>query len=636
MPRMILFILFVVLSSILIPAGLSGQSEWNRGDLEAFLDGVMTAHLTSLHIPGAVLTVVKDDEIVLAKGYGYADVETGKEVDVESTLFRTGSTGKLFTWTAVMQLFEQGKLVLDADINTYLKEFKIPETFSRPITMNHLLSHTAGFEDRFTGLGAREPEDTVPLGKWLAANMPARVRLPGELAAYSNYGTALAGYIVEVVSGIPYEKYIEEYIFEPLEMTRTTFDQPPGGELAENMSLGYQFRFGWHEAKAFEIFRSMAPAGLVSTTAIDMAKFMIAHLNLGKFADSRILSEETARKMHSRLFSHDPRINGNAHGFWEEEINGLRIIGHAGDTSYFHTLLALIPGKKVGMFVSYNSTGTGRIPRNELLQTFVNRYYPLREISVVKPVSGIERQLRRYTGSYWFTRNAYVTFEKIAGLINAVNVTVNGEGYLVTGNLLGSVIKQWVLVEPLMFRERGGQGKLVFKENNHGQITHMFIGALPQAALEKLSWYESPGLHLGIFLICTLLFLSTLRWPLSLLGRFLNRSEHKEEKRCRRHGLSHFFAGAVSLMFLLFLVGLAVVMGEKMAFVFEVPSLFKILLILPVAAAILTPGAIVYAFLAWRQKYWSFLARIHYTLLTLAFIAFSWFLYYWNFLGFHY
>ena len=343
-------------------------------ELEAFIDGIMSAHLEGNHIAGATISVVKDGQLFFTRGYGYANFKSKSPVLPDRTMFRPGSVSKLFTWTAVMQLYEQGKLDLNADVNTYLKEFLIPATFPQPITLNNLLSHTPGFEERGTGMAARKPEDLMPLGKWLAANMPARVRPPGELTSYSNYGTSLAGYIVGVVSGIPFEQYIEENIFKPLGIEHSTFRQPLPEALAANMSTGYTYKNGAFKEEKFELLNGMAPAGALSACATDMARFMIAHLQNGAYGDARILKEETARFMHSRLFGHDPRINGNAHGFWEFAYNDLHLIEHGGDTIYFHSQLALIPDKNVGWFISYN-TSPGE-SREQLFHALLNRFYP--------------------------------------------------------------------------------------------------------------------------------------------------------------------------------------------------------------------------------------------------------------------
>src|SRR5574342_1182188 len=202
-----------------------GQGPTDPAEMEAFLDELFGRHMEEYHIAGAAVSVVKDGALLFAKGYGYADLENGIPVDPEGTVFRLGSVTKLFTWTAVMQLAERGKLDLDADINKYL-DFRIPDTYPEPITIKHLMTHTAGFEDRFFELMALDVDDLVPAREWLVSHMPARVRPPGDCAAYSNYGTSLAGYIVARISGQPYDQYIQEHILNPLGMAHSTARTP--------------------------------------------------------------------------------------------------------------------------------------------------------------------------------------------------------------------------------------------------------------------------------------------------------------------------------------------------------------------------------------------------------------------------
>src|SRR5829696_7036836 len=163
------------------------QGPTDPAELEAFLDKLLGKEMEKHHIAGAAVSVVKDGELFFAKGYGDADVENHIPVDPERTNFRIGSIAKLFTWTAVMQLAEQGKLDLDADINTYL-DFRIPDTYPQPITLKDLMTHTAGFEDLYYERLAKDPNDLLPPREWLISHMPARVRPPGKVAAYSNYG----------------------------------------------------------------------------------------------------------------------------------------------------------------------------------------------------------------------------------------------------------------------------------------------------------------------------------------------------------------------------------------------------------------------------------------------------------------
>ena len=235
----------------------SQQGPTDPQELEAFLDGVFAEQMDVNNIPGATVVVVKDGELFFTKGYGYVDLEERIPVDPNKTIFRLGSVSKLFTWTAVMQLAEQGKLDLNTDINTYLTEFNIPDTYPEPITLVHLMTHTSGFEERITGLTAHGPEDIEPMGEYLATNMPARVRPPGEFSSYSNYGAGLAGYIVEEVSGMPFEEYVQENIYEPLDMQHSTFHQPLPPELAANMALSYSMENGVYRAEEFEHIKGL-------------------------------------------------------------------------------------------------------------------------------------------------------------------------------------------------------------------------------------------------------------------------------------------------------------------------------------------------------------------------------------------
>ena len=197
--------------------------ELTAADVETFLDGIVPLQLDREDIAGATVAVVKDGKPLFTKGYGYADVKNKKPVTAE-TLFRPGSVSKLFTWTAVMQLVEQGKLDLGKDVNEYL-DFKIPEAFGQPISLKNILTHTTGFEQQWKDLFAADKR-SPNLRDYLKTHSPKRIFAPGTTSAYSNYATMLAGYVVERVSGQPFNDYIQQNIFKPLGMTHSTFAQP--------------------------------------------------------------------------------------------------------------------------------------------------------------------------------------------------------------------------------------------------------------------------------------------------------------------------------------------------------------------------------------------------------------------------
>ncbi|HKU22346.1 MAG TPA: serine hydrolase domain-containing protein, partial [Terriglobales bacterium] len=330
-----------------------GTHELTATDLEAFLDGLIPLQIERDDIAGAVVAVVKDGNVLFEKGYGYADVARKIPVSPQTTLFRPGSISKLFTWTSVMQLVEEGKLDLDRDVNDYI-DFKIPPAYGRPITVRDVMTHTPGFEESIKGLFVPTSKEMQPLGKYLATHLPQRVYPPGTTPAYSNYGAALAGYIVQRVSGQPFEEYVQQHVFQPLQMVHSTFAQPLPPNLKPLMSQGYQL--GSQPPKDFEMVQAF-PAGSLSSSADDLAHFMIAHLQDGRYGDARILQPQTAQLMHARAFVNVPGMNAMALGFYEESRNGHRIIGHGGDTNWFHSNLHLMLDADVGFFVSYNSAG---------------------------------------------------------------------------------------------------------------------------------------------------------------------------------------------------------------------------------------------------------------------------------------
>ena len=376
-------------------------------ELDAFLDGLIGHQLAASHIAGATVAVVQDGQVLLAKGYGYANVEQGIPVSPEQTLFRPGSISKLFVWTAVMQLVEQGKLDLNADINTYLANasppLTIPDTFPQPITLAHLMTHSPGFEDQGLGTIARNAEEMLPLGEYLASYMPQRVRPPGELSAYSNYGTALAGYIVGLVSGMPYEQYIEENIFQPLQMTHSTFLQPVPESLVANAAQGYKHVNGVFEARGFRVHPGRLPAGALSSTAEDMAYFTPAHLQDGQYDGARHLAARNRGRDARPAVC--PRPGGERLGVWfhETQANGLRGIGHGGATQLFHSELFLLPDQQLGVFVSYNSAEAS-LAAMELLVSFVNHYFPAERTALPEPDA---QAYQRYVGSYLAARQQF-------------------------------------------------------------------------------------------------------------------------------------------------------------------------------------------------------------------------------------
>ena len=438
-------------------------------DVGAFLDGLVPAQLGPADVAGAVVVVVKDGQVLVGRGYGYSDVEKRVPVSWETTLFRPGSISKLFTWTAVMQLVEQGKLDLDADVNKYL-DYKVSDAFGKPITLRDVMTHTPGYEDYAKDLIVGDAKMLVPLGDHLKTHQPHRIFPPGSTPAYSNYATAMAGYIVERVSGKPFADYIEENILTPLGMTQATFKQPLPPALEPSMSKGY--KVASEKAKPFEIVVP-APAGSLSAAGANMARFMIAHLQDGQYEGAQILKPETAKLMHARQRGKSSETDGMCLGFYEESRNGHRIIGHGGDTNWFHSDLHLIPDANVGFFVSYNSGGNGKGSGRSLLwEQFLDRYFPYTPPASPRSADAKE-QVKKVSGNYLVSRREDTKFLRLLYLLEQTKVTpsADDEGVIEIAGLTGynEKPKKWEPIGNGVFREVHGQEKVVFQKDPLGR-----------------------------------------------------------------------------------------------------------------------------------------------------------------------
>jgi CubicO group peptidase (beta-lactamase class C family) len=637
------FTVTVVLLNILLAAGAAFASPAdNPDDLEAFLDGFIHNQMEQQNIVGITLSVVQNGEIIMLKGYGYADLEQRLPVNPAKTFFRPGSTAKLLTWTAVMQLVEQGKLDLDVDLNSYL-DFEIPGQLYgagravqlEPVTLRHLLTHTPGFEDQGSGLLVIAAEEMTTLEDYLKNSIPARVFPPGEVMAYSNYGAALAGYIVELVSGLPFAEYVEKNIFDPLGMQNSTVRQPLPDQMAPNMAEAYKFSNGQYHQGSFE-YISALPAGSMSSTAEDMAKFMIAHLQNGRFGDIRILEEATAREMHRQQFTHHPAQDGMTLGFIEQTINGRNLISHGGNTFLFATGCWLLPEENVGLFISY-SGGTG-LEREALIKAFMDRYYPAQEgVAELVPTPDSLVRTAALAGEYQPNRGNFTTVEKLFGLLSAVRVNVSPEGYLLA-SLVGSP-QQFVEVEPGVYQSRyPGKNEMiktiVFVPNHEGRM--MLCAEGPVLTMTKAPWYGSSalaGLLFGSGLL--LLLTATLGWGYASIGRLIRREKSGAPRTALFARLCAVFCG----LFILFLVtGLMGIISDIDP-AFGVPRVFfqgtgamSSLLMLPYLVALATVGMLAFTILAWLKRFWTLGARIHYTVLTLSALGVIWILYYTNLL----
>jgi CubicO group peptidase (beta-lactamase class C family) len=603
-------------------------------EVEAFVDRFFREKMAERHVPGAVFVLVKDGRITLAKGFGYANREQGVPVVPERTVLQVASVSKLFTATAVMQLAERGRLRLDEDVNRYLKAFQLRQPFPRPVTLATLLTHTGGFDDRTIGTVANTRAEVVPLGTYLATQMPACALPPGDVINYSDHGNSLAGYVVEERSGVPFARYVEQNILIPLEMRHSSFDPAPG--LERDLAIGYSYdpARGTFEPVPRR-YQNAAPAGALVATGTDMAAFLIAHLQAGRYRGTRILEEATAREMHRQHFTQHPRLPGLAYGFFERFRNGRRALEHSGDVGGCASLLFLLPGEGTGFFVSYNRDDFKL--RDDLAKAFLDHYYPAASSAPFPaPPPDFARRARLFTGNYRYNHYSRNTLEKPASILQ-LHVTDRGDGTLTIEipGALRDVLDpiHLVEVEPLLFRRDDGDNYAAFRMGPDGRITHLALSVLGLAVvLEKVPWFETTAVQLGLGVGFLCVFLSAcLVWP---VGAFI-RWRHGKPRDPAVPRPTRWLASLIGLLNLAFVAGLAAAVSyghlEN-----GVPRGLVAALVLPLVSAVLTVGLVMCTFRVWRNGPGSLLQRCYLYAVTLSSVGFLLFLDFWNLLGIHY
>ena len=618
---------------VAVPSMPTAPHALTAQDVEAFLEGLIPAEIERNDVAGATVAIVKDGKLLFAKGYGYADVAKRTPVNADETLFRPGSVSKLFTWTAIMQLVEQGKLDLDRDVNEYL-DFKIPATYAEPITLRHIMTHTPGFEEVVKDLFVRDASQLRPLRDYVVNRTPRRIFPPGKIPAYSNYATALAGYIIERVSGKPYTDYVRDEILVPLGMNRSTFVQPLPPELEPLMSNGY--KLASDGAKQFEVVQAW-PAGSLSTTATDMAKFMLAHLQDGRFQKAQILQPETARLMHTRQFGYAENMNGMALGFYEEDRHGQHIIGHGGDTQYFHSDLHLMLDANLGFFISFNSQGRGDVSSRSIVwERFLDRYFPYQP-PAANASSSAAADARTVSGSYIASRRSGGSIISPIDVLSQAVVTAKSDGAIQIDPFKSAngQLRTWRPIGPSEYRADDRQDRVLFKRDESGKLA-MAIN-FPIVIFERTEGIQKKNLNL--LLVGTsigLLGLTVILWPFAAIAR--RRHHGYALPLSAKHNRLRILARLVCLLDVLAFAAWMAVLLYMFENIGVASSSFDgklhLLQVLVLLGVLATPFIFVYAYLAWKTPELGLLQKLLETLVALAAIGFIWTVLNWHVLSF--
>jgi len=640
-------LLFFMLSPVSIISSLATNNDLavptlkigDASELEAFLDTLIQTKMEQLHIPGVQFALVKNGEIFLAKGYGYANLENKIPVHPDRTLFRICSIAKVVTGTAVMQLVEQGKIDLDKDINEYITLFKIQNPFPQPVTMRHLLTHTAGFDDVYMNKVGRTPEVQLPLGEFLANHLPPVITPPGEVSTYSNLGNALAGYLVELISGQDFAEYAAEYIFKPLEMRHSSFRLPDS--LAPDLVTGYYYKNEDYMPIAFDYLNDY-PAGQMVSTATDMTKFLIAHLQKGKYKDQRILEESTIQKMHSVQFKHHQKLEGaSAFTFGIGSIRGQKLLAHDGGYVDASTRLWLLPESNIGIYMACNTMNSQL--NNDVTNSLMERFFPAveKDTAMTYPLQYLptyDPDVYRFVGTYRFTRYTHGSLTKtgiLFGMIAPEFSLWKNDGEKIMMNDLQGNPRRMIQIEPLLFQSVDDDYYCAFRQDVNGNITHLFTNGT--AAFEKVPWfYTIEFQRIFFFTSFTILFMTALVIAVQFI---VHKKKRKKVNRSLIEKRLRSFAWLSSFILLFYLLTFGIVLlsipqhEAMIGFGYGLPKIIYVAQVIPFIGIIFLLVTLFFLIKSWFKNDSTILKRILFSIVTLAAFGFVWFLNYWNLLG---
>lgn len=487
------------------PLAPAPSAQLDHASLERFFDREILKQQRVHPFAGMAVAVVDKERLLFSKGYGFSDVEARVAVDPAQTLFPIASVTKVFTWVAVMQLVEQGRVRLDTDVNTYLRHGRAPAGFNAPITLLDLMNHTSGFERRQIGENFRDFAAIVPLSEALKQSEPARVRPPGEAASYSNWGPSLAALAVEDVSGLRFEDYADRNIFQPLGMQSTTVQQTLPGRFSGRQSGSYRIRDG--RLQRYDAQLSFQGSGAIASSVEDIGLFMRAWLNGGANENGRMLNAETVQLMLQRSFAPDPRMPAMAHGLAEKPPrNGLRLIGHTGGKATFHGDLTLIPERGIGIYVVYNTAGHNEQP-SELIESFVDVFLAAPDgrspNADLQPTSNPVADL---TGAYRPTRRNYTRAE--AGFIalqKEASIAVRGDNRALQIRTKDKGIRATAVGADLYRDDESGELLRFVRAGQGAQRVYLYLGD-PNTSFEKTPWYTTAEFHRKLQSACVIAF----------------------------------------------------------------------------------------------------------------------------------
>lgn len=574
-------------------------------------------HLDEYDIPGATVAVVDQGDVTLTAGYGVADETTGRPVEA-TTSFRIGSLSKPVVWTAIGRLIANGDLDADTPVSTYLDDDLC--SWSDPVTLAHLATHTGGFATTNEGLWYGSPSAVDPLPTVLERSMPSQIHPPGTRGVYSNHGVGLAGQVLAAVAGEPFPDAMDRLLFEPAGMTRSSFHQPLPADIRAEHAAGHHAR----EAERPYEGVGVAPAGAMSASARDMATFMQLHVQGGVLDGAQVLDPATVDSIQRQWFTHDEALSGMTLGFVERRKGDVRALTHNGATPQFQSTMLMIPDQDVGVFVSFNSD-RGEEPRDEMQKELLADLLPATETPdpVDEPTPGAALD-----GTYQVLGTPETTRDALIQEVFATTIDVSAD----TGALtLDALDGRWVEIEPLVFEHVETGRRLAF-DRTDGEITYLYIGGTPTALAHK-NGTDPVQYHLAVLLVAVVglgVGAATLRptRPAEQSRRDWLVSAPRDRRR-----LAELSSTVGALAFLAFVVVTVAYFFAEPLRLLSRPSLrYRLTFVLPIIGAIASAIAGVTTTRLCIERRLSSRRRLLHVWVATSLIAMTGFLWYWNLL----
>ena len=598
------------------------QPQRELDTLAGYFDQYFAEQMQKHNIPGLAYAFVSGGQMV-ARGFGFANIEQGIAVDPNTTLFPMEDLAKVLTATAVLKLAESKAVDLDADVSRYLSDFSVPNRYPRPLTLRSILTHTTGFAESRLGVYAENTEKLQPLKEYLTDKAPIQIYPPGKTSTYGDYGYGVAGLVIEEVSGTAFADYMREQLLAPLGMNDTSFVLTD--EVLASTARGY-IDVGEELRPNLPGYAHNQPSNSLFGTVHDMANYIAMQLNNGVFNNRRILASSSIGLMQNQQFAQHPKLPGWTFGFYENNTFQQPVILHGGDSELgYSNILFMLPEADFGMIVSINRY----LPEfgNNLINDFMKWRYPTAEaVQPVTPALGADRA-RWFVGKYTLDYPSCHSLDCIRRLFTQIYVTADESGiiHIEFPPELG-LPTEWIEVEPLLLRAVDEEKYVAFIDNDYGEITHLYAGGIYNYS--KVPWHKSTevtliaGAAFAAFFVVKLIM-----WVIKKIRNRRLRIRTQDKFHQNMQAL-------ISLVNLVFLGGLVFFIGTcPLELLFGISLVMLILLLLPWLSIVLTVILLIIGS-SINKRRWPLGLRLYHFCVSAVMVGFLVYLWMWNLVGF--